>query len=177
MLKHQIKHEFSAPESPHQNGTAERSWRTLFEMARCLLIEANLPHNLWTYAVMCSSYIRNRCYNQRTKSTPYFMLTGKKPNLNRLHVFGSVCYSYESDAKKLEPRGKKGVFLGYDRSSPAFLVYDQSTKKISKHRCVTFTEKLNVSDLEPRSQQLFQEQQQLVPDEDDDFPGSKISLM
>ena len=38
-----VRHEFSAPHSPHQNGTAERSWRSLFEMTRCLLIEAKLP--------------------------------------------------------------------------------------------------------------------------------------
>ena len=37
LLKHGIKHEKSAPYSPHQNGTAERGWRTTFEMARCLL--------------------------------------------------------------------------------------------------------------------------------------------
>ena len=38
-----IQHETSAPYSPHQNGTAERNWRTLFEMARCMVIENNLP--------------------------------------------------------------------------------------------------------------------------------------
>ena len=37
-LKNYIKHEQSAPYSPHQNGTAERAWRSLFDMARCLLI-------------------------------------------------------------------------------------------------------------------------------------------
>ena len=34
LTKNRIKQEFSAPCSPHQNGTAERSWRTIFEMAR-----------------------------------------------------------------------------------------------------------------------------------------------
>ena len=38
LMKNKIKHETSAPYSPHQNGTAERIWHTLFEMARCLLI-------------------------------------------------------------------------------------------------------------------------------------------
>ena len=35
-----IRHETSSPHSPHQNGTAERQWRTLFDMGRCLLIES-----------------------------------------------------------------------------------------------------------------------------------------
>lgn len=39
MVKNGIRHETSAPYSPHQNGTAERNWRTLFDMARCMLIE------------------------------------------------------------------------------------------------------------------------------------------
>lgn len=36
LKKHCIRHDTSAPYSPHQNGTAERHWRTLFEMGRCL---------------------------------------------------------------------------------------------------------------------------------------------
>lgn len=47
--KNGIRHETSAPYSPHQNGTAERNWRTLFDMARCMLIESNQPKTLWTY--------------------------------------------------------------------------------------------------------------------------------
>ena len=60
LIKNHIRQEFSAPYSPHQNGTAERSWRTLFDMARCLLDESNLPKYLWSYAVKAASYIRNR---------------------------------------------------------------------------------------------------------------------
>ena len=39
--KNKIKHEMSAPHSPDKNGTAERHWRTLFQMGRCLLLQAN----------------------------------------------------------------------------------------------------------------------------------------
>ena len=46
LLKHGMKHKKSAPYSPHQNGTAERGWGTTFELARCLLMQANLPKNL-----------------------------------------------------------------------------------------------------------------------------------
>ena len=72
-----IKHETSCPHSPHQNGTARRQWRTLFEMARCLLIEKDLPKRIGPYAVQCAAHIRNRCYNSRIKKTPYFGLTGR----------------------------------------------------------------------------------------------------
>ena len=74
LTRHGIKHELSAPHSPHQNGTAERNWRTLFDMARALLIESGLPKYLWTYALMTATHIRNRCYVQRIKTTPYEMI-------------------------------------------------------------------------------------------------------
>ena len=85
LLRNHIKHETSSPYSPHQNGTAERAWRSIFDMARCLLIDAELPKQLWTYAVMTSAHIRNRCYNPRTGKTPYECLTGIKPNLSNMH--------------------------------------------------------------------------------------------
>ena len=84
LIENQIRHETSAPYSPHQNaqnGTAERNWRTLFDMARAMLIESDLPERLWKYAVMTAAHIRNRVYNQRIKDTPYNKLTGKKPLL------------------------------------------------------------------------------------------------
>ena len=84
LRKRGIKHETSAPYSPHQNGTVERTWRTLFNMARCQLLEAKLPKNSWTYAVMTSVFLRNRCFNQRLGKTPYEALVGKQPNLSNM---------------------------------------------------------------------------------------------
>ena len=139
LVKNGVKHEFSAPYSPHQNGVAERSWRTLFEMARCLILKSELPKSLWTYAVMISAYIRNRCYSRRIQQTPYFLLTGKKPDVGKMQEFGTVCYAYENVAKsKLDARSKQGVFVGYDRNSPAYLVYHADVKSVKKYRCVVF---------------------------------------
>ena len=123
LIENKIRHEFSAPYTPHQNGTAERNWRSLFEMARAMLIESNQPKFLWTYAVMAAAHIRNRMYCQRTKDTPYHMLTGKQPDMRKLHVFGSICYANNHQKTKLDPRSKKGVFVGYDKYSPSYLVY------------------------------------------------------
>ena len=135
-----IKHEMCAPYSPHQNGTVERAWRTLFEMARCLLLESKLPKFLWTYAVMTAAYIRNRCFNARLGKTPFEVLVGRKPDISNMHVFGSTCYSYVQNAKKLDPRSKEGVFVGYDRDTPAYLVYFPTTQKVERVRCVKFHE-------------------------------------
>lgn len=99
-----IRNETSAPYSPHQNGTAERSWRTLFEMARCMLIESELPKTLWTYAVQTAAAARNRCFNNCTKQTLFYMLTGRQPNIARMQRFGQVCYAYKRPKGKLDSR-------------------------------------------------------------------------
>jgi hypothetical protein len=140
LTKNRIKHEMSAPHSPHQNGTVERSWHTLFDMARCLLIESRLPKLLWPYAVMAAAYTRNRCFNPRIGKTPFEGFTGQKPNVSNMHAFGSVCYAYVQDKKKLDARSNKGVFVGYDKGSPAHLVYFPDSQIVRKVRCVRFME-------------------------------------
>ena len=46
LRENNVRHETSAPYSPHQNGTVERAWLSLFNMARCLLLEAKLQKSM-----------------------------------------------------------------------------------------------------------------------------------
>jgi hypothetical protein len=55
-----------------------------------------------------------------------------------MHVFGSTCYAFVQNAKKLDDWSRKGVFVGYDKDSPAYLVYHPETNKVEKVRCVKF---------------------------------------
>ena len=149
------------------NGIAERGWRAFFEMGRCLLIGSGLSCFLWPYVVMASSYIRNRCFQERTSQTPYFLLTGRKPNISNMHVFGSVCYSYiEHHKTKLDPRSKRGIFIGFAKESPAFLVYYSDTRKVIKCRCVKFTDMIK-KDVRRKDD---------AGSNDDDFPGDGSPL-
>ena len=141
LIKNKIKHNYTCPYSPHQNGTVERSWRTLFDMARALLIESKLSKFLWPYAINAAAYIRNRCFVQRIKDTPFHLITNKTPDLSKLHISSSICYSYLNNGKKLDPRSKKGYFVGYDKCSPSYLVYHKEENKVMKHRVVHFTNK------------------------------------
>lgn len=101
MCRKGIRHETSAPYSPHQNGTAECNWRTLFNMARCMLIESKLPKMLWTYAVQTAAVVRNRCFNNRTKQTPYYMLTGRQPNIAKMQKFGYAALCLQTTQRKV----------------------------------------------------------------------------
>ena len=160
LVKNKIRHETSAPKSPHQNGTAERGWRTIFESARAMLHESGISKVYWPYAALTAVHARNRCYNNRLKKTPYEAATGKKPDLSNLHIFGSTCYAYVHDRKKLDARARRAKFLGYDKYSPAYFVLFPETGEIKKARCVKFTDKFlkeNMDDEGENSEEELQE--------------------
>jgi transposase InsO family protein len=88
-----IKHEFSAPDTPQQNGVVERKNRTLIDMARTMLGEFKTPERFWSEAVNTACHAINRVYLHRLlKKTSYELLTGNKPNVSYFRVFGSKCY-------------------------------------------------------------------------------------
>ena len=58
-----------------------------------------------------------------------------------MHLFGTTCFAYVQNKKKLDARSEKGVFVGYDKGSPAYLVYFPETGVVKRVRCVKFTEK------------------------------------
>ena len=138
MTANKIKQEFSAPYSPHQNGTSERSWRSIFDMSRCMLLESGLPKELWNYSTRYASFIRNRCFNNRLKVTAFEAFTSKKPNLGKIEPFGSTCYAYVQDKKKLDDRSREGKFIGFDPLSPAYIVYFPDKGDVKRVRTVKF---------------------------------------
>ena len=54
-----IKHETSCPYTPQQNGLAERKIGDIVDKARTLLIQANVPTNLWGFAIMTEVHLIN----------------------------------------------------------------------------------------------------------------------
>jgi transposase InsO family protein len=71
-----IKHEFSSPYMPQQNGVVERKNRTLLDMARTMLDEYKTSDQFWAEAVNTACYAINRLYLHRIlKKTSYELLT------------------------------------------------------------------------------------------------------
>jgi transposase InsO family protein len=84
-----IKHEFSSPYTPQQNGVVERKNRTLLDMARTMLDEYKTPDRFWAEAINTACYSINRLYLHRIlKKTSYELLTRKKPIFHILESFG-----------------------------------------------------------------------------------------
>ena len=71
-------------------------------------------------------------------------MTKKKPDLSKMQIFGSYCYPYNHENKKLDPKCTQGIFVGYDKNSPAYLVYHPERHKIMKHRLVRFPKNVSV---------------------------------
>ena len=134
-----IKHTTTAPYTPKQNGKAERNWRTLMDMARCLLHDSTLPKRYWMHAVRYAAFIRNRSYQRRTGKTAFELLTKQKPNIRCIYKFGSQCTFYDEAYKtKLDLRSSTGTFLGINPLNNAYIVLDSESDRIKSSRNVRF---------------------------------------
>ncbi|KAK1607467.1 hypothetical protein QYE76_031140 [Lolium multiflorum] len=165
-----IKHEFSAPYTPQQNGVVERKNRTIIEMARTMLSEFNSPHNFWGEAISTTVHYSNRLFLRPLHNkTPYELLTGNKPNVMYIRVFGCKCLVKNNKGKlgKFETRTIEGIFVGYAENSHAYRYYNRSTGTIEVSCDVVF--------LEDNGSQV----EQVVPcvAGNDDDPSSAIKHM
>ena len=98
--EHGIKHQCTVLYTPQSYGVAEKKNRSLMEMARCMVKSQALPHSFGLDAVMCATYVLNRCPPKALHSiTPYEAWHGRKPYVAHLHVFGCLAYALVSKQK------------------------------------------------------------------------------
>ena len=74
--------------------------------------------------------------------TPEEAFIGEKPEIGHLRIFGCPVYVHVPREKrtKLDPSGRKGIFVGYSDSAKAYRIYISRQKKIELSRDVTFEE-------------------------------------
>jgi hypothetical protein len=138
-----IKHEFSSPYTPQQNGVVERKNRTLLDMARTMLDEYKTSNRFWVEAIKTACYSINRLYLHRIlKKTSYELLTGKKPNFSYFRVFGSKCFILikRGRSSKFAPKAVEGFLLGYDSNTRAYRVFNKSTGLVEVSYDIVFDE-------------------------------------
>jgi transposase InsO family protein len=144
LKNHGIQHQLTAPYSPQQNGVAERFNRTIIEMAKSMMHNANLPYTFWAEAIYTATYIRNQCISKTfdNKSiTPEELWTGHKPSVRHLRTFGCDAYALINTYQhKLEPKAEKLTFVGYSIESKAYRLWNPKTRKIVISRNVKFNE-------------------------------------
>ena len=136
-----IEVDTTAPESSAQNGVAERSFRTLLDHVRALLIAANLPKSLWPLAFAHAVYLKNRLPTKALRDVvPEEVWTGKKPDLSDLQPWGCKCWVLTSATRrsKLDPKSEPMHFVGIPRNSKAWLFYDPRSRRVGKSRNIIF---------------------------------------
>ena len=57
--------------TPQQNGRAERLNQSLLAIARCMMIESEVPHKFWTEAILHANYIKNRTRSSTINEIPF----------------------------------------------------------------------------------------------------------
>nr|AAK70631.1 Putative copia-type pol polyprotein [Oryza sativa Japonica Group]AAM47283.1 Putative copia-type pol polyprotein [Oryza sativa Japonica Group] len=138
-----IKHEFSAPYGPPQNGIVERKNRTLIEAARAMLDEYKTSDVFWAEAVSTACHAINRLYLHKIlKKTSYELLSGKKPNVSYFCVFGSKYFilSKRPRSSKFSSKVDEGFLLGYESNAHAYCVFNRTSGIVEVTRDVTFDE-------------------------------------
>jgi hypothetical protein len=111
-------------DTPEYNGVAEQLNRSVIEKVRALLHESGLPKFLWGEALNHVVYLKNRTWNKSLpESTPYEIVTGKKPDLSTIHPWGTRVFVHDTSGSKLDGRAKEGRWIGFDEESKGHRIY------------------------------------------------------
>ena len=92
--------------TPQQNGIAERSNYELVRGARSLLKTGKMPQSFWPDAILTKGCNRNRTGTTANKGgvSPYEIIKGKPPKLDRLAIFGTIAYGHVPKTQRKKVR-------------------------------------------------------------------------
>lgn len=143
LSKEGILHQTSCPDTPPQNGVAERKNRHLLEVARSLMYTMNVPKFLWSEAVMTATHLINRMPSRILgMKTPCELLYGKNEFIVPPKVFGCTCFvrDHRPSVGKLDPRAVKCIFVGYSCGQKGYRCWNPSERRMFVSLDVTFRE-------------------------------------
>ncbi|CAI5478237.1 unnamed protein product [Closterium sp. Yama58-4] len=110
-----IEQTFTLPDSPQQNGVAERRIGLVMEVARTSLVHAAAPHFLWPFAVRYAAHQLNLwpAPVSLPETSPTLRWTGEVGDASRFRVWGARALVRDTSADKLSSRTLPCVFLGF----------------------------------------------------------------
>jgi transposase InsO family protein len=141
--EHGITRQTSAPNTPEQNGLAERTNRTLVGTARSMMQHAGLSKGFWSEATAVATYLHNRSPRKGLNwMTPHELFFGRIPDITHLRVFGCQAWVHtpKSKRKKWDATSKQMVLIGYEPGSKAYRLWNPTTKTIHVSASVRFNE-------------------------------------
>ena len=96
------------------------------EVARAMLHDQDLPMHLWAEAARIIVYVQNHTPHRVLENkTLEEVFSDKKPKVNHLRILSCPVHIHIPKEKrtKLDPSGKKGIFVVYSKSSKAYRIY------------------------------------------------------
>ncbi|CAI6000904.1 unnamed protein product [Closterium sp. NIES-64] len=136
-----IRQTFTLPDSPQQNGIAERRIGMVMDIARTSMMHAAAPHFLWPFAVRYAAHqINLHPRVSRPETSPALLWTGKVGDASAFRVWGSRAFVHDLSADKLSPRAAPYVFLGFPPDAPGWQFYHPTSRRVLSSQDVTFDE-------------------------------------
>lgn len=159
LCKEGIEVQYTVGYAPEQNDTAERKNRYLVEMAKCVLIDADLPNKYWGEVVCTANYLQNRLYTRATGTTPFEKWYNNKPPLQHIHIFGSKVYAHtlKELRRYLDQKAREFIFIGYADNAKGYSLLNRNTHRVIISRDINFLNKGNES-----KEVIIQEQKQEI---------------
>ena len=143
--EHGIQQQLTMVHMRQQNGVSECRNRTLIERIRSIATNSNCHAFLWTEVINVANHLVNInsiCANNSL--TPSKKFYSKTPRVDHLRIFGNICYLHVSKKKhyKLDSKSIQCFFLGYDKNSKVYHIFEPTSKKIHLSCDIVFDKKL-----------------------------------
>ncbi|CAI7729943.1 unnamed protein product [Closterium sp. NIES-54] len=136
-----IRQTFTLPDSPQQNGIAERRIGMVMDVARTSMMHAAAPHFMWPFAVRYAAHQINLHPRVSSPETsPALLWTGKVGDASAFRVWGSRAFVHDLSADNLSPRAAPCVFLGFPPDAPGWQFYHPTSRRVLSSQDVTFNE-------------------------------------
>ena len=173
-----LKFEYTAVNTPQQNGRVERKLQTLYGRVRSTLVGSGIQlpdrNHLWPEAANVVTDLDSILVRDgSTSSSEQFFGKGVKSHISSTKKFGEPCIVTDRTAikAKLSDRGKAGNWVGYAKGHPkdTYRIFNPKTKRVILSRDVMFAGKQNkvVSPVTPELADSDDEESD--SDSDDEF--------
>ncbi|CAI7857263.1 unnamed protein product, partial [Closterium sp. NIES-53] len=132
-----------------QNGMAEREMRTVVESVQTMLLHMGVQHHWWHLALRQAVWVRN-CLERSTLqpgTTPYQLLTGKKPDLSLARVWGCMAQFLVPEQQrggKLKPKARWGLHLGVSEEIKGWELLDIADNRVVTTLDVVYYENMSL---------------------------------
>ncbi|CAI7742089.1 unnamed protein product [Closterium sp. NIES-54] len=129
------------PDSPQQNGIAERRIGLVMEFTCASMIHAAAPHFPWPFAVRYAAHQLNLWPRVSLPETsPTLRWTGEVGDASVFRVWGSRAFVRDPSTDKLSPRAIPCVFLGFVPDAPGWQFYHPTSRRVFPSQDVMFDE-------------------------------------